>query len=148
MPQPVLKGNELIQSKPRSTKGRAVLAARLAQEKQGRDLLILDISILETPPADFFVIITVDSDSQMRAVGDSIVTTMKQMGFGAPRLEGKGTSSWLILDFFDIVVHIMLTSARDFYKLERLWSDAKAYTLTEAGNISAAKLPPRKASLV
>lgn len=120
-------------TKPRSTKGRAVLCARLAQEKMARDILILDLANIEASPADFFVIATVDSDAQLRAIAENIEVTLKHMGFGFPRLEGKGESTWVILDYFDVVVHLMLAEARDFYKLERLWGDAKAMTLTESG---------------
>ncbi|MFN4907713.1 MAG: ribosome silencing factor [Bacteroidota bacterium] len=134
--------------KPRSTKGRAVLCARMAQEKLAHDILILDLTEIETPPADFFVIVTVDSEAQIKAVTDSIEHTLKSMGFGYPNHEGKGTSTWVILDYFDVVVHVMLASARDFYKLERLWGDAKAYTLTPSGTPRATKLTPRRASAV
>lgn len=131
--------------KPRSTKGRAVLCARLAQEKLAHDILILDLTALETPPADFFVIVTVDSEAQIKAVTDSIEHTLKTMGFGYPNHEGKGTSTWVILDYFDVVVHVMLASARDFYNLERLWGDAKAYTLTPAGAARATTVKSRRA---
>ncbi len=134
--------------KPRSTKGRAVLCARLAQEKLAHDILILDLSEIETPPADFFVIVTVDSEAQIKAVTDSIEDTLKAMGFGYPNHEGKGTSTWVILDYFDVVVHVMLGSAREFYKLERLWGDAKAYTLTPSGAARATTVKSKKAAAV
>jgi len=127
-------------TKPRSTKGRAVLCARLAQEKLAHDILILDLGAIETSPADYFVIATVDSDAQLRAVASSIEVTLKHMGFGFPRLDGKSESAWLILDYFDVVVHLMLPDAREFYKLERLWGDAPAMTLTDSG---ATKVAPR-----
>lgn len=120
----------------------------MAQEKLAHDILILDLTEIETPPADFFVIVTVDSEAQIKAVTDSIEHTLKSMGFGYPNHEGKGTSTWVILDYFDVVVHVMLASAREFYKLERLWGDAKAYTLSPSGTARATKLTPRRASAV
>ncbi|MCX6140262.1 MAG: ribosome silencing factor [Candidatus Kapabacteria bacterium] len=131
--------------KPRTVKGRAVLCARLAQEKQAHELLLLDLTTVETSPADFFVIASVDSDAQLKAVSDNIEDTMRKMGFGSPRSEGRGTSTWVILDYFDILVHIMVKATRDFYKLERLWGDAKAYTLTEAGAAKATTVTKKKA---
>lgn len=109
------------------------------------DILILDLTSIDTSPADFFVIVTVDSEAQIKAVTDSIEVTLKTMGFGYPNHEGKGTSTWVILDYFDVVVHVMLGSAREFYKLERLWGDAKAYTLTESGAAKATTIKTRKA---
>lgn len=120
-------------AKPRTQKGRAVLAARVAQDKLAHDILILDLSSLDTAPADFFVLATCDSEAQLRAVAEAIDTTCKQLGMGDPRVNGKTSSSWVVLDYFDIVVHIMSNEARDFYKLERLWGDAQASTLTPAG---------------
>lgn len=124
-------------TKPRTQKGRAVLCARIAQDKLAHDILILDLSEIESAPADFFVVLTCDSESQIRAVVDAIATNVKQVGFGNARTEGRNMSSWVILDYFDIVVHVMLPVARDFYKLERLWGDAKAFTLTSAGAAKA-----------
>ncbi|MBI2793217.1 MAG: ribosome silencing factor [Ignavibacteria bacterium] len=130
-------------SKPRSEKGWAVLCARLAQEKQAQDLLVMDLSEIESSPAEYFVIVTVFSDAQMRAVCESIQVGLKSMGLGLPKVEGKGKSSWTILDYFDVVVHVMLPDAREFYKLERLWGDAKLYLITPAGAAKAVSSLPR-----
>jgi ribosome-associated protein len=134
----------LATSKPRTVKGRAVLCARLAQEKLAHDILVLDLGDIEAAPAEYFVIASVDSDAQLRAAADSIEDAMRSLGLGSPRSEGRGTSTWVILDYFDIVVHLMLTTTREFYKLERLWGDAKAYTLTEAGTAKATKISTKR----
>lgn len=120
-------------SKPRTTKGRAVLCARLAQDKQAHDLLILDLSELESSPAEFFVIVSVDSDAQMKAVSDAVQRGMKELGFGSARVDGTSGSAWVVIDYFDVVVHVMNNEARMFYNLERLWGDAKGYGVTPAG---------------
>ncbi|HRK03820.1 MAG TPA: ribosome silencing factor [Chlorobiota bacterium] len=120
-------------AKPRTSKGRAVLCGRIAQDKLAHDILLLDLSDIEMSPADFFVICTVDSEAQMKAVVDAIDATVKHLGMGIPRTDGRAKSTWVVLDYFDIVIHVMLPAAREFYKLERLWGDAKAYTLTPAG---------------
>lgn len=129
--------------KPRSQKGQAVLCARVAQDKLAHDILILDMNEIENAPAAFFVIVTADSDAQVRAVTEAIDMACKSVGMGNARLAGKTSGSWVILDFFDIVVHVMLPEARDFYKLERLWGDANAYTLTPAGAAKATTLSKR-----
>lgn len=131
-------------SKPRTVKGRAVLCARLAQEKLAHDILVLDLGDIEAAPAEYFVIASVDSDAQLRAAADSIEDAMRSLGLGSPRSEGRGTSTWVILDYFDIVVHLMLSTTRDFYKLERLWGDAKAYTLTEKGTAKATTISTKR----
>lgn len=129
--------------KPRSTKGWAVLCARLAQEKQAQDLLVMDLSEIESSPAEYFVIVTVFSDAQMRAVCESVQNKLKSMGMGLPKVEGKGKTSWTVLDYFDVVVHVMLPDAREFYKLERLWGDAQLFRITSAGTARAVSSLPR-----
>ena len=120
-----------------------MLCARLAQEKLAHDILVLDLGDIEAAPAEYFMIASVDSDAQLRAAADSIEDAMRSLGLGSPRSEGRGTSTWVILDYFDIVVHLMLTTTREFYKLERLWGDAKAYTLTEKGTAKATTIPKK-----
>lgn len=131
-------------SKPRTVKGRAVLCARIAQEKLAHDILALDLSEIEAAPAEYFVIASVDSDAQLRATADAIEDAMRSLGLGSPRSEGRGTSTWVILDYFDIVVHLMLSTTREFYKLERLWGDAKAFTLTEKGTAKATTISTKR----
>ncbi len=121
-----------------------MLCARLAQEKQASNLLILDLGEIEAAPADYFVIVSVDSEAQLKAVSDHVESSVKEIGLGSPRTEGRGTSSWVILDYFDVVMHIMVATTRDFYKLERLWGDAKAYTLTEKGAAKATTLTSKR----
>lgn len=121
-----------------------MLCARLAQEKLAHDILMLDLGDIEAAPAEYFVIASVDSDAQLRAAADSIEDAMRSLGLGSPRSEGRGTSTWVILDYFDIVVHLMLATTREFYKLERLWGDAKAYTLTEKGTAKATTISTKR----
>lgn len=121
-----------------------MLCARLAQEKLAHDILVLDLGRIESAPAEFFVIASVDSDAQLRAAADSIEDAMRALGLGSPRSEGRGTSTWVILDYFDIVIHLMLATTREFYKLERLWGDAKAYTLTEKGAAKATTVTTKR----
>lgn len=120
-----------------------MLCARVAQDKLAHDIVILDMNDIEHAPAAFFVIVTADSDAQVRAVTDAVAVAAKSVGMGNARVAGKSSGSWVILDFFDICVHVMLPEARDFYKLERLWGDAKAYTLTPAGAAKAITLSKR-----
>jgi ribosome-associated protein len=132
--------------RPRSTKGRAVLCARLAKDKQAHDLLLLDMSELDSSPAEFFVVATVDSEAQMRAVTDSIQRHCRDLGFGSPRVDGSTSSTWMVLDYFDVVVHVMRSDARIHYNLERLWGDAKLYDITESGAARAIRTIPRRSA--
>lgn len=118
-------------AKPRSSKGLATFCARIAEDKIARDILILNLSKIEVAPSDFFVLCTCDSDVQVSAIVDAIMRQCKNAGISRPRAEGLEGNFWVLLDFFDVVVHIMQKDAREYYKLEKLWGDAQFYKLDD-----------------
>jgi ribosome-associated protein len=124
-------------SKPRSSKGLAVLTARLADQKLAENILIMNLTGIDGAPTDYFVICSCSTDVQIRAVVEFIVSYCRQSGLQLPRVEGLGASSWVLLDFFDVVMHIMLPDARQFYKLENLWGDSEFISLSEDGKPKA-----------
>ena len=132
--------------KPRSTKGLAVFCSRLAEEKLARDILIMELTEIESSPTDFFVMCTCDSEAQVKAVVDLILNTCRELGIQKPRSEGLQGSYWVLLDFFDVVMHIMLKEARDYYKLEKLWGDASFFMLTTQG--TAKSVPAKNIKLL
>ena len=131
---------------PNQPSPRAVLCARLAADKHAAHVLILALQELEGAPAEYFVIASVESDSQMKAVIDSITRTMKETGNGSARKDAVGDSSWAVLDFFDVVVHVMDTELREFYNLERLWGDARAYGINGDGEAHELSAVPRRSA--
>lgn len=122
-------------SKTTFSKALAKWVALVAQEKLGKDILILDLTSIEFAPADFFVICSCDSDVQMRAIVDEVEIRCKREHLPKPKVEGINSSYWVLLDFFDIVFHIFHHQARKFYNLERLWSDGNFYKLSESGRL-------------
>lgn len=128
-----------IVKKPRTVKGFATLCAQLAAEKKAENILILNLTKIESAPADYFVICTALSDTQVNAVASNVLQGGKEAGSGAPRSEGWDSGNWIIVDFFDVVVHVMHTDAREFYKLEKLWGDAEFFMLTEDSKVKALK---------
>lgn len=98
--------------------------ARLILEKKGKRVIIQDLRGL-TSMTDFFVICTVDADVQAKAVMEHIKAQMIEQGIKPWHTEGSGSSSWVLVDFIDVVVHIFRQEARMFYSLERLWGDAE-----------------------
>ena len=127
--------------------GRAVLCARLAQEKHALNVLILDLTKIIGSPSDYFVIASVESEAQISAVTDLIQSSMRDVGLAAGRTDGDKESPWFIIDFFDVIVHVMQKDAREFYNLERLWGDAKAFELSSDGVVLELEtFPSRSAS--
>jgi ribosome-associated protein len=112
------------QRKPTHPKTLARRCADLMLSKKAKDVVILDIRPL-TDMTDFFIIGTADSDTQLKAIADAVLDGLTEYGIKPYRTEGWQGGQWIILDFFEVVVHIFYREARDFYKIERLWADAK-----------------------
>lgn len=98
-------------------------AAALATELKASDVVILDLRGV-TDMADFFVIASGTSDTHVRSVAQHVMDEMKQEGMPVHQSEGLTQGRWALLDFVDCVVHVFHPTLRQFYQLERLWSDA------------------------
>jgi ribosome-associated protein len=105
--------------------------ARLALSKKAADVVIMDLRGLTTM-TDFFVVCSADSELQIRAIADAVDEGMRSRGAPAWHRES-GSSSWVLLDFVDVVVHIFHRTTRAFYDLEKLWGDAKIRRMADAG---------------
>lgn len=105
------------------SKDLAIAAARAASEKQGTDILVLDVSELIVI-TDYFVIVSGRSDRQVKTIAESIEEALRGEGEKPLRREGRRDGRWILLDYLDFVVHVFLEEEREFYGLERLWADA------------------------
>lgn len=94
-----------------------------ALERNARDGLILDLRGL-SDATDYFVLLSGDSDVHARAIARNIKEQMEDAGYEDAGVEGEGQGRWVLLDYFDLVVHVFLPRVRDYYQLERLWGDA------------------------
>lgn len=103
----------------------AKVAAQAAADKKASDIVVLDIQEL-TPIADYFVICSANSGTQMEAVANAVRDKLEETGVPCKGVEGMGEARWVLLDFGDVVVHVFRAEDREFYHLERLWGDAKA----------------------
>lgn len=95
----------------------------LAADKKAADIVLLEIGGLTTL-ADYFVICSASSERQLGAIADGIVEGLREEGMRPIGREGASSAHWLLLDFGAVIVHVMAPQERDFYQLERLWSDA------------------------
>lgn len=110
----------------------AKVAARVAAENRGQDIVVLDVS-KQTPIFDCFLIVTGTSRRQLQAISDDIDRVLK-LEFGEEKLSisGQGESRWVVVDYGGLVVHLFDEEARSFYDLEGLWGDSQRLDLTEA----------------
>ncbi len=95
-----------------------------ADDKKAFDIKVLKISKLTTI-ADYFVILSGNSQRQVMAISDDIEEKMYLRGYDVKHKEGYNTGKWILLDYGDIIVHVFYKEDRDFYNLERLWADAE-----------------------
>jgi len=100
----------------------AIRAARAAADKQATDIVILDVHELIVI-TDFFVICTAGTQRQVRTVIEEIERSIRVIGEKPMRREGEPGGGWWLLDYVDVVVHVFGEEERDYYDLERLWSD-------------------------
>ena len=102
------------------------------RDKKGKNIVQLDLRKLDAP-ADFFIICEGDSNTHVKAITDSIHKRVKEaLETGPSHMEGSGNSKWILMDYFNTVVHVFHPETRGFYELEQLWSDAK---VTEFGEV-------------
>jgi ribosome-associated protein len=97
----------------------------LAEDKKAADILLLDLEGL-TSLADAFVICSGGSERQLESIADGIVRGMRAEGIRPIGTEGPPASHWILVDFGDVIVHIFTPPERDYYGLEKHWSEAKA----------------------
>ncbi|MFL5629028.1 MAG: ribosome silencing factor [Ktedonobacteraceae bacterium] len=102
----------------------AKAAVDVASDKKASDIILLDIRDVSTI-ADYFVICSGNNTRQIRAIAESIDEELEKQGAKVLHREGATESGWLLLDFGDIIVHIFGAKEREYYRLERLWSEAK-----------------------
>ncbi len=96
------------------------------QEKKGNDIIRLDLRNIHSSVADYFVICHADSTTQVRAIANSVEDEIyKTLKVDPIRKEGLENSEWILLDYFDVVVHIFRTDKREYYGVEDLWGDAE-----------------------
>ena len=100
----------------------------LIQEKKGYDIKIIDLKGISSL-TDYFIICTSDSDPQTRAITNHIKKDLSRVKIKPCQIEGLEYMDWILIDYFNIVVHIFKKETRKFYDIERLWADAKIKTI-------------------
>ncbi len=96
------------------------------QEKKAHDIVVLDLRHVPNSIADFFVICSGNSDTQVNSISESVEEFVQKKDSQNPwHKEGNQSNEWVLLDYVDVVVHIFQNARREFFALEDLWGDAK-----------------------
>lgn len=101
------------------------MAVKAAAEKRAEDIVVLDMQNISLM-ADYFVIASGSSQRQVQAIVDNITDQASSVN----HVEGQKGSPWVLVDLGDVIVHVFTPEARDFYKIENLWSDAPVVDVT------------------
>lgn len=108
----------------------ALETARILSSKKGLDIKVIEISDISVL-ADYMVIATGTSSTQVKALADAVETKLDEMGISVSHIEGYRSNTWILLDYVDVIVHVFNDEARAFYDLERLWQDGKVMDIAD-----------------
>ena len=104
-------------------------------EKKGREIINIDLTRIKSTICDHFIICHADSNIQVNAIADSVEKRIKEnLNILVGHREGLENAMWVLLDYYDIVVHIFQRETREYYKLEELWGDASISRVEESFN--------------
>ena len=118
--------------------------AELLFSKKGYDIKILEIKKISSI-ADYFVICSADSDRQVKAIADDVDDKLREQGIKPIHREGYESLTWVILDYFDVMIHIFKAESRNFYNLEKLWGDAPVIEIKDE-EPAVKKVPAKKST--
>ncbi len=114
----------------------ADVAVRGLQDRKGMDIVILNLKELKNAVADYFIICSASSDTQLDALARSVEEEVEKVMGQAPwQSEGRTNREWILLDYVDVVVHVFLRDRRQFYALEELWGDAEITHVEDTADV-------------
>lgn len=109
----------------------ARLAAQALDEKKADEVRILDLRKVHSAPAEYFVIASGNVPSHVGALSDAVHETVKKAtGLNPHKVEGYQNAEWILMDYFDVVVHVFQKEKRQFYRLDELWSDGEEVSIS------------------
>ena len=108
----------------------AQIACKAIDDKKGQDIKVIDIHTVSVI-ADYFVIASGTNSNQVQAIVDNVEEQLGRAGFEAKQIEGNRNSSWILMDYGDVIVHVFDEENRLFYDLERIWRDGKVLDMDE-----------------
>jgi ribosome-associated protein len=115
----------------------AEVVVRGMQERKGTDIVVLNLKELKNAVADYFIICSANSDTQLDALARSVEEEVEKLTGQNPwQTEGRTNREWVLLDYVDVVVHVFLRDRRQFYALEELWGDAEFTYIEEPAEAS------------
>jgi ribosome-associated protein len=107
-------------------------AVRAALDKKASNVVVLDLR--HTPAfTDYFILCSGQNQRQVKAIADAVEESLQQVRIRPAHVEGYDRADWILMDFFNFIVHVFTPQTREFYSLERLWGDAERIDVDENG---------------
>lgn len=103
-------------------------AYKLLDDKKGENIVLLDVRG-QSPITDYIMIVSGGSDPHIKALFDAVQRGLKKAGLHCHRKSGTTEGGWMILDYFDVIIHIFSEEARNYYAIEEIWSEATEISL-------------------
>ena len=108
----------------------AKIACKAIDDKKGQDIKVIDIHNVSVI-ADYFVIASGTNSNQVQAIVDNVEEQLGRAGYEAKQIEGNRRSSWILMEYGDVIIHVFDEETRLFYDLERIWRDGKVLDMDE-----------------
>ena len=103
---------------------------QVMDSKKAKDIRLIKIEGISSL-GDYFVVASASNTTQVKAIADEVEDEMTKLGLEPNRVEGRQSAQWILVDYYDVMVHVFLDEARSFYNLERLWSDAPQLDISD-----------------
>ena len=103
---------------------------QVMDSKKAKDIRLIKIEGISSL-GDYFVVASAINTTQVKAIADEVEDEMTKLGLEPNRVEGRQSAQWILMDYYDVMVHVFLDEARSFYNLERLWSDAPQLDISD-----------------
>lgn len=103
---------------------------QVMDSKKAKDIRLIKIEGISSL-GDYFVVASASNTTQVKAIADEVEDEMTKLGLEPNRVEGRQSAQWILMDYYDVMVHVFLDEVRSFYNLERLWSDAPQLDISD-----------------
>lgn len=103
---------------------------QVMDSKKAKDIRLIKIEGISSL-GDYFVVASASNTTQVKAIADEVEDEMTKLGLEPNRVEGRQSAQWILMDYYDVMVHVFLDEARSFYNLERLLSDAPQLDISD-----------------
>lgn len=103
---------------------------QVMDSKKAKDIRLIKIEGISSL-GDYFVVASASNTTQVKAIADEVEDEMTKLGLEPNQVEGRQSAQWILMDYYDVMVHVFLDEARSFYNLERLWSDAPQLDISD-----------------